>query len=280
MSNKYPPSLNAVDIVCFAIDWEEKALKVLLLKRDVTPQKNKWALPGGFVNENETIEEAAVRKMVEETGIRPNYMNQLRTYSDLKRDARKQHENDKSEVRVITTAFTAVFIEPIEPTISEDSSEIKWFKIPRRYVSKHIPPLAFDHSKILEDAANKIRVDLEYSGLAVRFLQEWFTLGQIQEVYEIIWELELDPANFRDKITNIDGWIKETKPPEGEEPRRGKPPTWYKENDLSYFERMITNPKGDKLREREAEYQRSLDNLTEEIPIIDLPEEDVGNSSH
>ena len=51
MSNKYPPSLNAVDIVCFAIDWEEKALKVLLLKRDVTPQKNKWALPGGFVNE-------------------------------------------------------------------------------------------------------------------------------------------------------------------------------------------------------------------------------------
>ncbi len=268
MPNQYPPSLNAVDIVCFAIDWKDKALKVLLLKRDVSPQKGKWALPGGFVNKNETIEEAAIRKMVEETGIRPNYMNQLRTYSDLKRDARKQDEKDKEPIRVITTAFTAVFIEPMEPVSTEHSTEIGWFKIPRRYASKHIPSLAFDHSKILEDAANKIRVDLEYSGLAIRFLQEWFTLGQIQEVYEIIWEVELDPANFRDKITNIDGWIKETKPPTSEEPRRGKPPTWYRENDLSYFERMIPNPKGEVLREKESEYPKSLDNMTEEFPAV------------
>ena len=197
-------------------------------------------------------------------------MNQLRTYSDIKRDNRKQDENDNESVRVVTTAFTAVFIDPMEPIDTDHSSEIKWFKIPRRYASKYIPPLAFDHSKILEDAVNKIRVDLEYSGLAVRFLKEWFTLGQIQEVYEIIWEVELDPANFRDKITNIDGWIKETKPPEGDEPRRGKPPTWYKENDLSYFERMITNPKGSVLREKETEYQKNLDNMTSEIPIIQL----------
>ena len=272
MSNQYPPSLNAVDVVCFAIDWEEKALKVLLLKRDVTPQKGKWALPGGFVNEDETIEEAAIRKMVDETGIKPNYMNQLRTYSDIKRDTRKQNENDEQSVRVVTTAFTAVFMNPLEPIDTMHSSEIKWFKIPRRYVSKYIPPLAFDHSKILEDAANKIRVDLEYSGLAVRFLQEWFTLGQIQEVYEIIWEVELDPANFRDKITNIDGWIKETKPPEGDEPRRGKPPTWYKEHDIPQFERMITNPNGAVLREKESEYQKNLDEMTTEIPVISIEE--------
>ncbi len=268
MSNQYPPSLNAVDVVCFAIDWEEKALKVLLLKRDVTPQKGKWALPGGFVNGDETIEEAAIRKMVEETGIKPRYMNQLRTYSDIKRDTRKQKESAVESTRVITTAFTAVFIDPVEPINTNHSSEIKWFKIPRRYVSKYIPPLAFDHSKILEDAANKIRVDLEYSGLAIRFLQEWFTLGQIQEVYEIIWEVELDPANFRDKITNVDGWIKETKPPEGDEPRRGKPPTWYKEHDIPQFERMITNPNGAVIREKETEYQKNLDNLTGEITVI------------
>ncbi len=115
-------------------------------------------------------------------------------------------------------------------------------------------------------------MDLEYSGLAVRFLQEWFTLGQIQEVYEIIWEVELDPANFRDKITNIDGWIKETKPPEEDEPRRGKPPTWYKEHAIPQFERMITNPNGGVLRERESEYLKNLDNLTGEIPIVPFEE--------
>ena len=75
MAERYPLSLNAVNVVCFKIDWDERALKVLLIKRNITPQKNKWSLPGGFVNIDETVEDAALRKFVEETGIAPSYLS-------------------------------------------------------------------------------------------------------------------------------------------------------------------------------------------------------------
>ena len=88
MSKGYPLSLNAVNVVCFKIDWTEMDLKVLLIKRSISPHKNKWSLPGGFIKENESIEEAAHRKFVEETGIAPAYINQFRTYSDVSRDKR------------------------------------------------------------------------------------------------------------------------------------------------------------------------------------------------
>ena len=169
----------------------------------------------------------------------------------------------------MTTAFNAIYTSTDDPVISDESSDYKWFRIPRRYIDRYIPGLAFDHYKILTDAANRLRVDLEYSGLATRFLPEHFTLGQIQDVYEVIWEVELDPANFREKLINVEGWIKESKAgPKDAEPRRGKPPTWYKEHDIPQFDRMITNPNGAVIREKESEYQRNLDNLTGEIPII------------
>ncbi len=266
MSKGYPLSLNAVNVVCFKIDWIEMDLKVLLIKRSISPHKNKWSLPGGFVNENESIEEAAHRKFVEETGIAPAYINQFRTYSDVSRDKRPVKGQ---KVRVVTTAFNAIYTSTDDPVISDESSDYKWFRIPRRYIDRYIPGLAFDHYKILTDAANRLRVDLEYSGLATRFLPEHFTLGQIQDVYEVIWEVELDPANFREKLINVEGWIKESKAgPKDAEPRRGKPPTWYKEHDIPQFDRMITNPNGAVIREKESEYQRNLDNLTGEIPII------------
>ena len=154
--------------------------------------------------------------------------------------------------------------------LDEESEDIRWFKIPRRYFSRYIPEdMAFDHHDMLLEASNRLRISLEYSGLATRFLPEYFTLGQIQDIYEIIWEVELDPANFREKLTNVEGWIKESKAgPKDVEPRRGKPPTWYKEHDIPQFDRMITNPNGAVIREKESEYQKNLDNLTGEIPII------------
>ena len=272
MSKGYPLSLNAVNVVCFKIDWIEMDLKVLLIKRSISPHKNKWSLPGGFVNEDESIEEAAHRKFVEETGIAPAYINQFRTYSESSRDKRPVKGQ---KVRVITTAFNAIYTNTDEPVISEESSEYKWFKIPRRYIDRSIPKLAFDHYKILTDAANRLRVDLEYSGLATRFLPKHFTLGQIQDVYEVIWEVELDPANFRDKLTNVEGWIKEVKtPPKELDNRRGKPPTWYREQDVPQFERMISNPNGAILREKETEYVKNLDEMTSEIPVINIEKND------
>ena len=268
MTERYPLSLNAVNVVCFKIDWDEPALKVLLIKRNITPQKNKWSLPGGFVNVDETLEDAALRKFVEETGIAPSYLSQVRTYSDSKRDIR---DVGKYKVRVVTTSFIGVYTFDKDPVLTEESSDYEWFKIPRKYIQRSIPELAFDHQQILADASNRLRRNLEFSGLATRFLPDYFTLGQIQDVYETIWEVELDPANFRDKLTNVDGWIREVKnPPEDLKVRRGKPPTWYKEYDVPQFERMISNPDGSVIREKESEYQKNLDNMTSEIPIINI----------
>lgn len=276
MTERYPLSLNAVNVVCFKIDWDENALKVLLIKRNITPQKNKWSLPGGFVNADENIEDAALRKFVEETGIAPAYLSQVRTYSDAKRDKR---DLGKDKVRVITTSFIGVYTFDKDPVLTEESSDYGWFKMPRKYVQHSIPELAFDHYQILTDASNRLRRDLEFSGLATRFLSDYFTLGQIQDVYETIWEVDLDPANFRDKLTNVDGWIREVKnPPQDLESRRGKPPTWYKEHDIPQFERMISNPEGAVIREKDSEYQRNLDHMTSEIPIINLKEQPSKNN--
>ena len=267
---RYPISLNAVNIVCFKIDWNEPMLNVLLVKRSIAPHKNKWSLPGGFVQVDETIEEAAKRIFINETGLKPNYLSQFRTYSDTNRDRRVMKENSDEKVRVITTSFTAIYTDDEKPQLHNESEDIRWFKVPRRYVSRYIPEdMAFDHYDILMDSSNRLRISLEYSGLATRFLPEYFTLGQIQDIYEIIWEVELDPANFREKLTNVEGWIKESKTePKDVEPRRGKPPTWYKEHDIPQFDRMISNPNGAVIREKESEYQRNLDNLTGEILVI------------
>ena len=273
MGERFPLSLSAVNVVCFKLDWDEKALKVLLIKRNITPHKNKWSLPGGFVQGDEKLEEAAVRILGKETGISPKYINQFRTYSDTGRDKRPVNEE---KVRVITTSFIAIYTSSEDPVLTEESSDYEWFKVPRRYIQRSIPPLAFDHDQILLDASNRLRINLEYQGLATRFLPEFFTLGEIQDVYETIWEVELDPANFRDKLTNTDGWIKEVKnPPEELEPRRGKPPTWYKEQDIPQFERIISNPNGAVLREKESEYQKDLDNITTEIPIIETKDLEI-----
>ena len=267
---RFPISLNAVNIVCFRIDWNERMLNVLLIKRNIAPHKNKWSLPGGFVQEDETIEESAKRIFTEETGLVPNYLSQFRTYSDTKRDKRVIDQKSGDKARVITTSFIAIYTDNQRFKLHEDSEDMRWFKIPRRYINRYIPEeMAFDHYDMLLDTSNRLRISLEYSGLATRFLPDHFTLGQIQDIYEIIWEVELDPANFREKLTNVEGWIKEVKSePKNLEPRRGKPPTWYKEHDIPQFDRMITNPEGSVIREKESEYQKELDNLTGEIPVI------------
>lgn len=270
VSERFPVSLNAVNISCFKIDWDERMLNVLLVKRSISPFKNKWSLPGGFVQGDETLEEAARKIFLNETGIFPKYISQFRSYSETKRDNRIINQRSGQKARVITTAFTAIYTSDEELQLNEESEDIRWFKIPRKYLTRYIPEdMAFDHYEILLDTANRLRATLEYSGLATRFLPEYFTLGQIQDIYEILWEVELDPANFREKLTNVDGWIREVKnTPENIKSRRGKPPTWYKEQSLTNFERMITNPEGEKIREKEIEYQKIVDQDTTEIPNV------------
>lgn len=136
---KYPHP--AVTVDCIVFNEKDEKLSVLLIKRKNDPFKDCWAFPGGFINIDESAEEAAIRELKEETGLLVSNLEQLKAYSDPKRDSRE---------RVITIAFIA-FSEDEEVIGADDAKEAKWFDI------SDLPSLAFDHDIILKDALGRIR---------------------------------------------------------------------------------------------------------------------------
>lgn len=183
----YPKPNVTVDMVVFTI--KAKDLKVLLVKRDVEPFKDKWALPGGFVRLEESLENAAKRELEEETGVKDIYLEQLYTFGDINRDPRG---------RVITIAYMALINhENINIQASTDVSEAKWFSI------KTLPELAFDHKKILDYAIKRLRWKFEYTTVGFSMLPEKFTLGEILNLYEIVFSKEFDKRNFIKKILSL-----------------------------------------------------------------------------
>ncbi len=183
-----------VDIIIFTV--MDKDLNVLLIKRAIDPFKGRWAIPGGFIKFNESLEEAAKRELFEETGVKDIYLEQLYTFGDPKRDPR---------TRVVTVSYFAL-INQNDAIIkaSSDATEVKWFSI------YNLPELAFDHKKIIEYALKRLRWKLEYTTVAFKLLTEKFTLTRLQDVYEIIFNRKLDKRNFRKKILEL-GLVKETK---------------------------------------------------------------------
>jgi 8-oxo-dGTP diphosphatase len=182
-----------VDVVIFSILDEE--LKVLLIKRKAWPYQGMWAIPGGFVQMNESLEAAAYRELAEETGVTSAdvYLEQLYTFGKPSRDPR---------TRVITVAYFAlVSADKLKPQTScdSDAAEISWFSI------YDLPPLAFDHADILDYALTRLRYKLEYSAVGFQLLPEKFTLRELQDAYEIILGTKLDKGNFRSKLrkTNV-----------------------------------------------------------------------------
>ena len=181
------PSVTA-DIVIFTIN--ENDLKVLLVKRKIAPFKDNWALPGGFVREDESLENAAKRELEEETGVKNVYLEQLFSFGDLKRDPRG---------RVITIAYMAlVNSENIKLKASTDVSDAQWFPINK------LPSLAFDHDKILEYATKRLKWKFEYTTIAFSILPKKFTLTQLQRDYEIVFNKKFDKRNFRKKLFSLD----------------------------------------------------------------------------
>jgi 8-oxo-dGTP diphosphatase len=132
---KYPRPALTVDAVVFRIEKNE--LQVLLIKRKNPPFEGMWALPGGFVNMDETLEEAVVRELKEETGITFREMKQLKAYSAINRDPRH---------RTVSVAFWGVVNKPQKPVAGDDAANAKWFS------TKLLPPTAFDHFEIISDA--------------------------------------------------------------------------------------------------------------------------------
>ena len=173
-----------VDIVIFTL--REGSLQVLLVKRGVPPFEGQYAIPGGFIREGESLEEAALRELYEEAGVRNVFLEQLYTFGDPKRDPRG---------RVITVAYYALIAsDKLSLVAGADAAEAQWFPV------NDLPPLAFDHRSILHYAVERLRNKLEYTTVGFQLLAEKFTLGELQAVYEAILGRPLDKRNFRRKI--------------------------------------------------------------------------------
>ncbi len=184
-SYAYPRPAVTVDIVIFTI--RESCLQVLLIQRGEEPFKGSWALPGGFVRIQESLEDAASRELEEETGISQAYLEQLYTYGEPKRDPRD---------RVLTVAYFALIPadKPIRAEGSPEVAQAAWFPM------DVLPPLAFDHAEITCYALRRLRYKLEYSAVGFELLPDQFTLSELQAAYEIILGEQLDKRNFRRRI--------------------------------------------------------------------------------
>lgn len=185
----YPRPALTVDCIVFGLDAELE-LKIMLIKRDIPPFEGQWAIPGGFVRMDETLEQAALRELQEETGIQNVFLEQLYTFGDLGRDPRD---------RVVTVAYYAL-INLVEQKIqaATDAREAHWFPLAQ------IPKLAFDHEQILQTAIARLRGKIRYEPIGFELLPKNFTLSQLQKLYEIIWDRSLDKRNFRKKILSMD----------------------------------------------------------------------------
>lgn len=174
----------AVDIVVFALDAQE--LQVMLIERDLPPFEGHWALPGGFVRVEESLEEAARRELEEETGLKHIFLEQLYTFGAVQRDPRE---------RVVTVAYFAlVNLAGHAVRASTDARNAAWFSM------GDLPRLAFDHDRILEMAHQRLRGKVRYQPIGFELLPEKFTLRQLQHLYEVILGRKLDKRNFRKKV--------------------------------------------------------------------------------
>jgi len=178
----------AVDCVVFGLD-ESSTVRVLLIKRAYPPFEGKWAIPGGFVRENESLDDAARRELQEETDVKDVFIEQLYTFGQPHRDPRG---------RVISVAYYAlVNLHEHPATAASDASDAQWFDI------NELPPLAFDHAEVMDTAINRLDAKVRYQPIGFELLPDKFTLSQLQKLYETIIGQSLNRRNFRSKILKM-----------------------------------------------------------------------------
>lgn len=197
-TSDYPIINVTVDIVVLTMcDGELSALAV---KRGAPPYQGRWALPGGFVEVDEDLETAARRELAEETGVGGDSvrLEQLATYGAPDRDPRG---------RTISVAWLAGLSEAVDPQAGSDASDAVWK--PAGWLLK-AGRLAFDHRHILGDGIERARAKLEYTNIATAFVDDEFTIAELRQVYEVVWDHRLDAGNFHRKVTRTEGFVEPT----------------------------------------------------------------------
>ena len=214
--SQFPAFAVTVDIVILTMS--EGALHVLLVRRGEAPFHGMWAIPGGFKRPTETLDEAAKRELREETGVdAASLLTQFGAYGDPERDPR---------MNVVTVAYLAVLRDVgaiVAGTDAEDAS-----LVPVSDVLSVKIDLAFDHLQILRDAIERVRIELEVSGIATAFVGTTFTMAELRTVYEAIWGVQLDAANFRRSVVAEDGWVIPTGRRARPGPGGGRPAELYR----------------------------------------------------
>ncbi|CAM1342173.1 NUDIX hydrolase [Tenacibaculum aestuarii] len=207
----------AVDAVVFG--YQQKELSVLLIKRGIEPFKGAWALPGGLVLENESLEHAVERELLEETGVTIDYLEQLYTFGTPKRDPRN---------RVISvTYFGLVSPNHFKISADTDAAEVQWFPIHK------LPKLAFDHNLILTTALKRLQSKINYQPIGFELLNQEFPFSDLENLYQTILNQKIDRRNFRKKIMSF-GILTETN--KIHQTSSGRPAKLFKFNAKKYKE--------------------------------------------
>ena len=177
----------SVDAVVFG--YEEGHISVLLIKRKYAPFKGEWAIPGGFVKNEESLEDAVERELFEETGVKISYLEQLYTFGSPDRDPR---------TRVVSIAyFGLVRPNTFKIYASTDAEEVKWFNI------NELPKLSFDHKEILKVAIERLQGKITYEPIGFELLDKKFPFSDLEKLYTTLLGREIDRRNFRKKIVSL-----------------------------------------------------------------------------
>ena len=179
---RYPRAAVTADSVIFGFDG--RRLQVLLIQRGIEPYKGYWALPGGFMNMDESIDECAFRELREETTLEPEQMEQFGVFSSVDRDPRG---------RVMTVAFYAL-VKKSNVRGGDDAQDAQWFDIDQ------LPRLAFDHREIIAEGLNALSRDIRFEPVGFRLLADEFSMPQLQRLYEAILGMNFDRRNFQKKM--------------------------------------------------------------------------------
>jgi 8-oxo-dGTP diphosphatase len=209
----------AVDAVVFGYN-SSNGLSVLLIKRDIEPFKNSWALPGGLVQDLESLEEAVVRELHEETSVSIDYLEQLYSFGEPNRDPRN---------RVVSvTYYGLVSPDKFKPQANTDAQDAKWFLV------SQMPPLAFDHGMIIEMAIKRLKSKITYEPIGFELLGEKFPFSDLEKLYTTLLDRPIDRRNFKKKIMQYD-FVEETTEKQAQE-GAGRPGNLYRFNEEKYFE--------------------------------------------